>query len=60
MELLVLSGGRHPYSESRPVFEKFLKAAGHAVEVTANAGVLTSSRIGDVDRVVFNTRPRPT
>jgi type 1 glutamine amidotransferase len=56
MELLVLSGGKHPYDESTPVLEKFLKAAGHAVEVTEDAGVLTSSRIGDVDCVVFNTR----
>ncbi len=56
MELLVLSGGQHPYGESTPVLETFLKAAGHAVEVTEDAGVLTSGRIGDVDCVVFNTR----
>ena len=36
MELLVLSGGQHPYGESTPVLEKFLKVAGHAVEVTEN------------------------
>ena len=56
MELLVLSGGRHPYGESTPVLEKFLKAAGHAVEVTEAAAVLSSGRMGDVDCVVFNTR----
>ena len=55
MELLVPSGGRHPYDESTPVLEKFLKAAGHAAEVTEDAGVLTSGRIGDVGCVVFNT-----
>ena len=29
MKLLVVSGGRHPYQESTPVLDEFLRAAGH-------------------------------
>ena len=34
MKLLVISGGRHPYEESTPVLERFLKGAGHDITVT--------------------------
>ena len=34
MKVLVLSGGRHPYQESTPVLETFLRAAGHEVTMT--------------------------
>ena len=34
MELLVLSGGRHPYEESTPVLTRFLIQAGHTITVT--------------------------
>ena len=40
MKLLVLSGGRHPYHESTPILEAFLRGAGHQVTVTEDAAVL--------------------
>ena len=39
MKLLVISGGRHPYEESTPVLETFLKAAGHELTVTEDTSV---------------------
>ena len=39
MKLLVLSGGRHPYQESTPVLDAFLRAGGHEVTVTEDAAV---------------------
>lgn len=57
MKLLVISGGRHPYAESTPVLEGFLKGAGHEVTVTEDASVLADSgRMGGYDALVFNTR----
>ena len=56
MNLLVISGGRHPYEESTPVLEEFLKAAGHKVAVTEDAGVLADAGgMGQYDALVFNT-----
>ena len=57
MKLLVISGGRHPYHESTPVLEGFLKAAGHDVTIMEDASIL--GRSGDMaqfDSLVFNTR----
>ena len=57
MKLLVLSGGRHPYEESTPVLNDFLKAAGHDVTVTEDASVLADAgQMGGYDALVFNTR----
>ena len=42
MKLLVLSGGNHPYEESTPVLESFLKQAGHEVTVTEDAAQINS------------------
>jgi len=57
MRLLVLSGGRHPYEESTPVLESFLRAAGHEVTVTEEASVLAdSAAMRGYDILVFNTR----
>jgi hypothetical protein len=57
MKLLVISGGRHPYAESTPVLEGFLKAAGHEVTVTEEASVLAdSAAMSGYDVLVFNTR----
>ena len=57
MKLLVMSGGRHPYHESTPVLEGFLKGAGHDVSVTEDASVLTDkAAMGGYDALVFNTR----
>ena len=57
MKLLVISGGRHPYEESTPVLDRFLKGAGHAVTVTDDAAVLANSaELNGYDALVFNTR----
>lgn len=56
MKLLVVSGGRHPYEESTPVLEGFLKVAGHDVTVTDDPSVLgDSGAMGGYDALVFNT-----
>ena len=56
MNLLVISGGRHPYEESTPVLEEFLKAAGHEVTVTEDASVLGDAHgMSGYDTLVFNT-----
>ena len=58
MKLLVVTGGQHPYEQSTPVLEEFLKKAGHDVEVTEDAGVLTSGSLSGCDSLVFNTLRR--
>ena len=56
MNLLVISGGRHPYEESTPILESFLKGAGHDVTVTEDASVLAdAARTSGYDALVFNT-----
>jgi type 1 glutamine amidotransferase len=57
MNLLVITGGMHPYEESTPILEEFLKGAGHKVTVTEDASVLADTgRMGEYDALVFNTR----
>ena len=57
MKLLVMSGGRHPYEESTPILEGFLKGAGHEVTVMEDASVLADAAgMGAYDALVFNTR----
>ena len=57
MKLLVISGGRHPYEESTPVLERFLKGASHDVTVTEDPSVLANaSDLNSYDALVFNTR----
>ena len=57
MKLLVISGGRHPYEESTPILENFLKSAGHDVTVTEDASVLGKpADMNAYDALVFNTR----
>ncbi len=57
MKLLVISGGRHPYEESTPVLENFLKSAGHDVTITDDASVLGKpADMNAYDALVFNTR----
>ena len=57
MKLLVITGGRHPYEESTPVLEGFLKGAGHEVTVSEDASVLAdSAAMSAYDALVFNTR----
>ncbi|MCH9009933.1 MAG: ThuA domain-containing protein [Chloroflexi bacterium] len=56
MNLLVISGGRHPYEETTPALEEFLKAAGHDLTVTEDASVLAdSAKMNTYDALVFNT-----
>ncbi|MCY3543073.1 MAG: ThuA domain-containing protein [Chloroflexi bacterium] len=56
MNLLVLSGGRHPYEESTPVLEGFLTGAGHEVNVTEDASILADAdAMSSYDALVFNT-----
>ncbi len=56
MNLLVISGGRHPYEESTPILERFLSDAGHDVDVTEDASVLAdASAMDGYDALVFNT-----
>ena len=57
MQLLVISGGRHPYQETTPVLEGFLVGAGHTVAVTEDASVLADGvAMTEFDAVVLNTR----
>ncbi len=57
MKLLVITGGRHPYEESTPILESFLKSAGHDVTVSEDAWVLgDTAGMGAYDALVFNTR----
>ena len=56
MNLLVMSGGNHPYEESTPILESFLKNEGHEVTVTENASVLSDQdKMNGYDALVFNT-----
>jgi len=57
MNLLVLSGGRHPYHESTPILGDFLSKAGHEVTITDDADILTqAAQLNRYNAVVFNTR----
>jgi type 1 glutamine amidotransferase len=57
MQLLVLTGGRHPYAESTPVLGDFLSAAGHDVTIQEDPSILAqASEMSAYDALVFNTR----
>ena len=59
MKLLIISGGRHPYEESTPVLERFLKEAGHDLTVSWETDLLSDAReMGQYDVLVFNTLRR--
>ena len=55
MNLLLMSGGRHPYEESTPVLKGFLEAVGHAVTVREDAEALTDGTLNRSDVLIFNT-----
>ena len=56
MNLLVISGGSHPYEESTPILEKFLVDAGHSVKVSWESGILASEdEMNKFDILLFNT-----
>ena len=56
MNLLIISGGGHPYHESTPVLLDFLGKDGHEVKMTEDASVLTTDEMKEFDALVFNTR----
>ncbi len=56
MNLLVISGGGHPYHESTPVLMDFLGKDGHEVRMTEDASILTTDEMQEFDALVFNTR----
>ncbi|MDP6402069.1 MAG: ThuA domain-containing protein [SAR202 cluster bacterium] len=56
MNLLVISGGEHPYHESTPALADFLRGDGHEVMATEDASVLASDGMGAYDVLIFNTR----
>ena len=56
MNLLVVTGGRHPYEESTPILAELLKQNGHEVRVTEDPSVLVTDAMQDYDALVFNTR----
>ncbi len=56
MNLLVISGGGHPYHESTPVLLDFLGKDGHEVQMSEDASILTTDAMKEFDALVFNTR----
>ena len=56
MKLLTISGVDHPYEESTPILEQFLKDAGHDVSVSWTAEILSNTKeMAQYDALVFNT-----
>ncbi len=57
MQLLVISGGRHPYAESTPILGDFLSAAGYDLSITEDASILANeAEMREYDALIFNTR----
>ncbi|ETW94259.1 MAG: hypothetical protein ETSY1_35690, partial [Candidatus Entotheonella factor] len=57
MQLLVISGGRHPYAESSPILGDFLSAAGYDLSITDNPSILANAaEMSEYDALIFNTR----
>ncbi len=54
MNLLLITGGKHPYEESTPVLPEFLEAAGHAITLSESADELAGDLSG-FDAIVLNT-----
>ena len=54
MDLLLVSGERHPHHHSTAVLSDFLEAAGHRVRMTQDIDVLFSGGRRDFDALVFN------
>ncbi|MFW6195482.1 MAG: ThuA domain-containing protein, partial [Chloroflexota bacterium] len=55
LNLLLISGGKHPYGETTPVLAGFLKEAGHKVDISESALELAVSSLDGYDAVVLNT-----
>ena len=58
MNLLLVTGGKHPYEESTPVMTEFLQEAGHSVTVSESAEEFGGTLDG-FDAVVLNTLRQP-
>ena len=58
MNLLLITGGKHPYEESTPVLQGFLEEAGHSITLSESAGELAEDLSG-FDAIVLNTLRQP-
>jgi len=56
MNLLIVSGGRHPYEESTPLLLEFLRENGHEAQISEDPSILTTPAMQEFDALVFNTR----
>ncbi|MBT3554226.1 MAG: ThuA domain-containing protein [Chloroflexi bacterium] len=54
MNLLLITGGKHPYEESTPVLQEFLEEAGHSITLSESANEL-SGDLSAFDAIVLNT-----
>lgn len=55
MRLLLITGGRHKFYETTPVIGRFLREAGHTVQVTRRASELIRPSLAAYDAIVLNT-----
>ena len=54
MNLLLITGGQHPYEESTPVLQSFISEAGHGVTLSESAEELAED-LSIFDAIVLNT-----
>ena len=54
MNLLLITGGQHPYEESTPVLQAFVREAGHTVTLSESAEELADD-LSIFDAIVLNT-----
>ena len=54
MNLLLITGGQHPYEESTPVLQSFISEAGHRVTLSESAEELAED-LSIFDAIVLNT-----
>ncbi|MSQ08866.1 MAG: ThuA domain-containing protein [Dehalococcoidia bacterium] len=54
VNLLLITGGRHPYHETTPILQEFLQRAGHTVTLSESAEELAGG-LGAYNAIVLNT-----
>ena len=54
MNLLLITGGKHPYEESTPILQAFLEEAGHSITLSESA-IELSGDLSAFDAIVLNT-----
>ena len=54
MNLLLITGGSHPYDETTPVLKETMEAAGHSVTLSESSEELAGDLSG-FDAIVLNT-----